>query len=248
MMTRTHLSPVAWLFAVVALAGPAAAETKVVLEGANIKLADVFPGAPAELGNIDLGRAPPPGSSRVLTRREIRPRVRDAGADPARVTVPATVRVESPAERWTPEEVAVRSDAVVRAALPFGVSLVKLTATQGVVVPPGTEVASARPVIPHGIGRREVTLVAELRRADEVVARAPLRLIVEVSAEAFAPILKKGDRLTVVVEQGNARIGATAVALADANQGDSVWFKVTSTGKVLKAKVASRELGVVVDL
>jgi len=41
---------------------------------------------------------------------------------------------------------------------------------------------------------------------------------------------------------------ATAVALADADQGDAIWFKVTSTGKTLKAKVASRELGVVVDL
>jgi hypothetical protein len=247
-MSRALLSPVVWFVAAVALAGPAGAETKVSVDGPSITLADIDPGAPAALGAIDLGRAPPPGNSRVLTRREIRQRVRDAGADPSGLSVPASVRVESPAERWNPAEVAVRADAVVRAALPFGVSLVKIGALQGVVVPPRTNVASAKPVVPHGVGRHEVTVVAELRRDDEVVARAPLSLVVEVSEEAFAPILKKGDRLTLVVDQGNARIGATGIALADANLGDSIWFKVTSTGKTLKARVASRELGLVVEL
>ena len=246
-MTRALFPHAAWLVAAVALAAPAGAETKVSVDGPNVRLAEIDPGASAELGAIDLGRAPPPGASRVLTRREIRQRVRDAGRDPAGVNVPATVRIESPAERWNPAEVAVRADAVVRAALPLGVSLVKIAATQGVVVPPGTNVASVKPVVPHGVGRHEVTVVAELRRDDEIVGRAPLSLVLEVSAEAFAPILRKGDRLTVVIEQGNARIGATGVALADANQGDSIWFRVTTTGKVLKARVASRELGVVVE-
>jgi len=247
-MTQARFTPVACFLAAVALAGPLGAETKVRVDGPSVRLADVDPGASAELGAIDLGRAPPPGGSRVLTRREIRQRVRDAGKDPAGVNVPPTVRVESPADRWSPAELAVRADAVVRAALPFGVSLVKIGATQGAVVPPGTHVASAKAIVPHGIGRHELTVVAELRRDDEVVGRAPLTLVVEVSAEAFAPILRKGDRLTLVVEQGNARIGATGVALADANQGDSIWFRVTSTGKVLKARVASREVGVVVEL
>ncbi len=231
-----------------ALAGTAAAESKVNVTGASIRVSDIDPGAAPELADIELGRAPPPGASRLLSQKEIRQRLREAGVDPARITVPRSVRVESPAERWKPEEVAVRADAAVRAALPPGVALLKLSARQGVVVPPGTTVAAAHPVIPRRVGRHELTLVAELRQDETIVARAPLSLVVEVSAEAFAPVVRKGDRLTLVVEHGNARVGATAVALADADQGDAIWFKVTSTGKTLKAKVASRELGVVVEL
>jgi hypothetical protein len=244
----TRLSFALVIAACAAFASPAAAETRVNVSGASIRVSDIDPGAAPELADIELGRSPPPGSSRLLSRKEIRQRLREAGVDPSRVTVPASVRVEAPAERWKPEEVAVRADAAVRAALPPGVALLKLSARQGVVVPPGTTVAAAKPMIPRRVGRHELTLVAELRQDEKIVARAPISLIVEVSAEAFAPVVRKGDRLTLVVEHGNARVGATAVALADADQGDAIWFKVTSTGKTLKAKVASREVGVVVEL
>jgi hypothetical protein len=248
MMHRRAFSLALVLAACTVLTGPAAAETKINVTGASIRVSDVDPGAAPEIADVELGRAPPPGGFRVLSQKEIRQRLREAGVDTARVTVPLSVRIESPAERWRPEEVAVRADAAVRAALPPGVTLVKLTSRQAVLVPPGTTVASVTPVIPRRVGRHELTLVAELRHDEEIVARAPLSLVVEVSAEAFAPVVRKGDRLTLVVEHGNAKVGATAVAMADADRGDAIWFKVTSTGKMLKAKVASRDVGVVVEL
>jgi hypothetical protein len=248
-MARMRRFPALLAFlAAVGLSGAASAEDRVSIEGPTVRVSDIDPAAPAEVADIELGRAPPPGSTRVFTRSEIRQRVREAGGDPARMNVPASVRVESPAERWKPEEVAVRADAAVRAALPPGVSLVKLDAHHTIVVPPGSNVASARPVIPHVVGRHDVTVVAEVRRRDEVVARAPLSLVVDVGEDAFAPVLRKGDRITVVIEQGNARIGASAVTLADANPGDAVFCRVTSTGKIVKAKVESRDVGKVMDL
>lgn len=245
---NTFAPRLALVLAALALAAPARAESVVTLASSTVHVADIDPGAPAELADIDLGRAPPPGGSRVITGREIRQRLVEAGADPKRVHVPASVRVASPAEHWRAADVAARADRAVRASLPAGVTLVKLDAAQGVVVPPGTLVAEAHPVIPHGVGRHQVTVVAELRRDEEVVARAPLELVVEVSEDAFAPILRRGDRLTVVVEQGNARIGADAVALADANAGDTIFCRVTSTGKTLKARVTNKDTGTVVDL
>lgn len=247
MMTRRSLFS-AWAVAALVMAAPhAGAETVVNVTTRNVRVSDFDPGAPPELASIDLGRAPPPGSSRLFTRREISDRVREAGADPKRLSMPASVRIASSAERWNPEELAARAESAVRAALPPGVTLVKLGALQGVVVPPGTLVTSARPVIPKRVGRHELTLMAELRADDETVARSPLRLIIEVSEEALAPAVRKGDRMTLVVEQGNTRIGANAIAMADANLGDAVFFKVTSTGKVLKARVSSRDIGVVVE-
>jgi Chaperone for flagella basal body P-ring formation len=247
-MRTTSFPRLCVVFAALAFSAPAGAETSVNVEGPSVRLSDIDPSAPAELADLELARTPPPGGSRVLTAREIRERLIEAGADPKRVRVPASIRVEAPAERWRAAEVAVRAEPIVRGALPDGVSLVKISASQGVVVPPGTTVAAAHPVIPHGVGRHDVTVVAELRREGLVVARAPLSLVVDVGEDAFAPILRKGDRLTLIVEQGNARIGASAVALADANAGDSIWCRVTSTGKTLKARVANRDTGMVVDL
>jgi hypothetical protein len=230
------------------LAAPrAGAETVVNVTSRNVHVSDFDPAAPPELAGIDLGRAPPPGSSRLFTRREISDRVREAGADPKRLSLPPSVRIASTAERWNAEDLAARAEGAVRATLPPGVTLVKLGALQGVVVPPGTLVASARPVIPKRVGRHELTLMAELRADDVTVARSPLKLIVDVSEEALAPAVRKGDRMTLVVEQGNTRIGANAIAMSDANLGDAVFFKVSSTGKVLKARVSSRDIGIVVE-
>ncbi|HTQ07598.1 MAG TPA: hypothetical protein VMI54_27265, partial [Polyangiaceae bacterium] len=142
----------ALVLAALALATPARAEKVVALTSETIRVADIDPGAPAALADIELGHAPPPGATRVLTGREIRQHLLDAGADPKRVRVPDSVRVASPAEHWRAAEVAARADAAVRASLPTGVTLVKLTATQSVVVPPNTTVDGVHPVIPHGVG------------------------------------------------------------------------------------------------
>ncbi len=245
-MRTTRLALV--LLAFSTLAVPAGAESIMNVTGRTLRVGDLDPGAPAELADIDLGRAPPPGSSRLLTKKEVFDRVREAGGDPKRLSLPASFRVASTAERWKPAELAVRAEGAVRSALPLGVTLVKLSATQGVTVPPGTIVKNARPVIQKRAGRQEITLTAELRSEDEIVARAPIRVVLDVSEEALAPAIRKGDRMTLVIAQGNAHIGANAVALADANQGDTVLFKVTSTGKVLKGRVASRDIAVVVEL
>jgi len=246
-MTRRSLFSVLAVAALAAAAPHAGAETIVNITSRNVHVSDFDPGAPLELASIELGRAPPPGSSRLFTRQEISERVREAGADPKRLSLPPSVRIASTAERWKAEELAARAEGAVRAALPPGVTLVKLGALQGVVVPPGTLVMSARPVIPKRVGRHELTLMAELRAEEETVARSPLRLIIEVSEEALAPAVRKGDRMTLVVEQGNARIGASAIAMSDANLGDAVFFKVSSTGKVLKARVSTRDISVVVE-
>jgi flagella basal body P-ring formation protein FlgA len=236
------------LLGLAALAAPAAAETVVNVTGRTLHVVDLDPRAPADVADIELGRTPPPGGSRQFTKQEISDLVRAAGGDPSHLSLPRTLRVTTTAERWAPVELAARADSAVRAQLPPGVTLKKISAPQGVVVPPGTIVASVRLSMAKRVGRQELTTIAELHADDEIVARAPIRVVLEVSEEALAPAIRKGDRLTLVVDQGNARVGANAIALADANTGDAIFFKVTSTGKVLKARVASRDIGVVVDL
>jgi hypothetical protein len=239
--------PLLALALVLSLAAPALAESKVSVSGRSVRVLDIDPNAPAELADIELCKAPPPGSSRLLSRREILERLRDAGAEPKGLRVPVSVRVEAAAERWSPADIAGRTDAAVRAALPPGVTLVRLSAGRGVVVPPGTSVLNVKPIVPKRVGRHTLTAMAELSFDDEIVARTPLSLVVEVSEAALVPLVKKGDRVNLLIEQGNARVGAAGFAMADADAGESVWFKVASTGKVLKARVTSRDTGMVVE-
>src|SRR6185369_4966117 len=70
---------------------PARAETVVNIATRTVHVSDLDPGAPADIASIDLGRAPPPGSSRLYTRREILDLLRDAGADPKRLSMPPSV-------------------------------------------------------------------------------------------------------------------------------------------------------------
>src|SRR5262245_21011336 len=88
---------------------PAAAEPRVRVEGPSVRLADTVTSAPAELAGVEICKAPPAGGSRVLTRNDVLDKLRSANLEPGNLAVPATVRIETLAERWTPVDVSDRS-------------------------------------------------------------------------------------------------------------------------------------------
>ena len=77
-------------------------------------------------------------------------------------------------------------------------------------------------------------------------ARVPVTLVLELSHEAAAPTLAKGARVDLVIARGATRISASGVALDDAELGEVKSFRVSSTGKVLRARLDSPTLAVVV--
>ncbi len=58
---------------------PAGAEAHKTVSSKRIRLADIMQAPSAELGDVDLGAAPPPGSSRLIVRSEIASRLESAG-------------------------------------------------------------------------------------------------------------------------------------------------------------------------
>jgi len=237
-MKRAHFALSLVLFA----AAPALrAEPRVRVEGPTVRLADVVTNVPAELADLELCKAPPAGASRVLTSGDVLDKLRAAGADTTRIVVPAAVRVETLAERWTAADVTERAYAHVKAALQPGVELLKLKAANGAVVPVGTSVKGVSLRVPRRAGTHQLSAMAELVRDGDVVARLPLSVSVTVSELALEPTVRRGALVSVYVENGNARVGASASALADTDAGEVAWFKVTSTGKVVKARVESRD-------
>lgn len=240
---------IAYGFAVCLLAfsGAAMAEPVRRITGAVVLVADVVPNAPAELADLELCPAPPAGSSRLITRDEMKRRLVDLGADPSRLTLPSVVRVEAEAERWSAKDLTEKATTSLQATLPPAVTLESLKATRNLVVPLGARVAAVRVQVPRREGRHELTGTAEITLGEKIVARAPVRVAVNVAVGAFEPAITRGSRVTLIIEQGATRVGASAMAMSDVDLGGEAMFKVTTTGRVLKARVQTRETALVIE-
>lgn len=103
------LAPIlaAALLAASAAQGGYAVAPRVSVAAEEVTLADLVPGAPASWAQVALGRAPRPGSERVLSGAWVLQRARQVGADAA-LTVPDDVVLERGGRE-------VRRDEVVRA-------------------------------------------------------------------------------------------------------------------------------------
>ena len=102
----------------------ASAETERTIDSSRIHLSDVSDGYDeGDLATLDLGPAPPPGNSRLLSRAEVIDQLHAAGDDGKSLLMPATLRVKSAAKRWSPSELNAALAPKLLAALPFGVKL-----------------------------------------------------------------------------------------------------------------------------
>jgi hypothetical protein len=244
---RTRFFAYGFALCVLAFSGAATAESVRRVSGAVVLVADVVPNAPAEFADLELCPAPPAGSSRLITRDEMKRRLIDLGADPTRLSLPSVVRIEAEAERWSAKDLGEKAATSLRSTLPPAVTLESLKATRNLVVPLGSRIAAVRVQVPRREGRHELTGTAEITLGDKIVARAPVRVVVNVAEGAFQPAITRGSRVTLVIEQGATRVGASAMAMTDVDLGGEAMFKVTTTGRVLKARVLTRETALVVE-
>jgi flagella basal body P-ring formation protein FlgA len=230
-----------------ALASTALAEPIRLIDSSRVRLADLADNVNAELAEVDLGPAPPPGGSRLFAREDLRRELRAQGLDIARIRLPDVVRVQSASRRFSPADI----DALVRArltsALPAGVALKELKIAKGIVASPRITVGETRvPKLARRPGPATLTASVELLRDGEVSARLPVTLIVEVSERAATPPVDKGARIDLVIARGSARISAGGIALEAAEIGEVASFKVSTTQKVLRARVESPTRAIVV--
>ena len=233
--------------AFIALPGTALAEPVRVIDGSRIHLSDLTDVQGDELAQVDLGPAPPPGGSRVFAREDLRRELRAQGVDTARLKLPEMVRVQSASRRFSPAEIDALVRARVSSALPSGVSLTELKISKGIVASPRIVVGEVRvPKLVRRSGPATLTAIVELVHDGEVSSRLPVTLLVSVSERAAAPLVDKGARVDLVIARGSARISASGIALEAAEAGEIVSFKVSTTQKVLRARVESSTRALVV--
>ena len=232
------------LTALFALALPlsAVAEPTQSIDHARLLAGDVVKAAPAGIAEIDLGPAPPPGGSRLLTKNEIEQMLRQRGVDTTKLSIPVSIRVVGAAKRVTPAELTALVTPAIVQSLPPGVGLTKVAPTYEVVVPPSATVGGVEiPRHPRQKGPFRTTATVQMMSDGEIVARVPVPVVLEISEDAARPDVARGARIGLVIDRRSLRIMTQASCMLDANIGDVVNVLVVPTNRVVKAKITSRD-------
>lgn len=227
----------------------ASAELSQTIDSARIHLSDVSDGYDdGDLANLDLGPAPPPGSSRLLSRGEVEDQLRAAGDDGKNLRMPASLRVKSAAKRWSTDELREALTPKLISALPIGVNFKSARFNRAVVTSPSVRIGDAHiPRMPKHAGELTVTATVDLLQDDVTVLRIPVTLVVQVTDLATLPTAAKGSRVNLVIEHGPARVTALATAMSDTELGAVGLFRVASTQRVLRARLLSADSAQVVE-
>jgi hypothetical protein len=245
-MTMRTWAPL--LLAALSVSAAAHADDGRVVRGPQVHLSDLVLELPAEIPDLEIGAAPPPGSSRTIVKREILDAADKSGVSIKQLKLPAAVRVTSAAKRWNTEELASAATPVLLRSLPAGVHVKRAKATSKAVTSPGATISAVRlPKLPRREGEYLTTATIELSNDGQIVARIPLQLSLDISSSAAVAAITKGTRVQLMIESGPARITATAVALNDGEVGDTLQFRVATTQKILYGKVIDPTLARVVQ-
>jgi hypothetical protein len=210
------------------------------VEFGAVHLGQVWPAAPAELADLEIGNAPPPGSSRLLQRSDLIRSLGQQGANTKALDLPLSVRIRTRSETWSFRQLEEACESKLRVRP--GIELVRVKARGAVTVPRGT-LAGAPELgqLPRRVGEVTVLGMLPLSYAGQIVQRVPVSFVFDVSPAGAAPAVAKGAVLQVVVSTGSAQISALAEALSDADVGDTVQVRVNSTRRVVQAVIESSD-------
>jgi hypothetical protein len=229
------------------LGGSLQAETILWVNAQRVSFRDVVPQSSGSLASLDLGSAPPLGSSRLFSKDDLRTFALIAHENIDGIAIPDSVRVMRVTRRLSEHDL----DALVRPALsallPEGAILKYLGLPKTLLSVPNVRVGEIQmPRLPKRAGIARITPVVELVAGGMLVTRLPVSVDLQLDERVARFALDRGAVLNLVIETGTTRISATAALMTPGDVGDVVACQVTKTRKVLRARiVSSREATVV---
>jgi len=225
------------------------AEALRTIDGTRIHLSEVSDGYDdGDLASLDLGPAPPPGNSRLLSRAEVEDQLRAAGDDAKSLRMPSALRVKSASKRWSADDLREAVTPRLLAALPPGLKFKTAKLNRALVTSPNVVIGEAHfPKFPKREGELTLTATVDLLQDGATVLRVPVTVVVLVTEAATHATASKGARVNLVIEHGAARVTALATALSDTELGGLGLFRVASTQRVLRARLLSADSAQVVE-
>ncbi len=246
-MNRRILNVLGFAVAVFLVQRSASAESERVIDAARIRLGDLVTSAPEGAADADLGPAPPPGGSRLVSKQEILRQLRELGQDGSNLALPPAIRVTRAANRLSAEELKGLVTPAIARSLPAGTTLGAVTVRSGAVLSRRASVGHVTfPKLPKREGSFKTTAMVELVTDGEVAMRLPVSVTLDLKPEAAKSLLERGAQVNLLIERGPARVTAVGFALREGDVGEVVQFKVQNTQKILRARIESRTLARVV--
>lgn len=207
---------------------------------ARVRLGDVLPTAPEALRETDLGPAPLPGSSRLVTRAEM------VAALPSGVTLPAGAETVRVVRKTSTVSVAalekLATDSLARTTIPRGGVLVAARPRAAVVVPDGWQTVEIDlPRLPRKAGKLTVSGSLRFREGAIVVATADVPVDLTLPESAAVPDVKRGAKALFVVRRGSVELRAVVVVGDDADVGEVVAGVVQDTSRAVRGRVVAKD-------
>jgi hypothetical protein len=218
----------------------ARAEQVRVIDAERMLLKDVALSVPESLASFDLGPAPPPGSSRLVSRVEVERSLRGAGQSLDGVTLSASLRVVAASRSYDREQLIRWLAPAVTEKLPLGVSLRSLSPASRLVTSPSASVGGVLlPKLPKRPGTVRTTAIVELCREGAIVGRLSVGLVLDVSEQAARPAVERGATVQLIIAAGGVEVATPGIAMQASELGELGSFRVVKTNKVLLARLES---------
>lgn len=222
---------------------PAVAVSSPILEqrvaGARMELGELVPSAPNVMHGIDIGPAPSPGGSRLVSRDTIIRQVRAAGFDPSTLALEPSLRARRAGKKYTSKDLEQLITAPIELALPNGVTLVALKVSSSMTLEQ-VKVGPVRlPKLPKRTGVVKVAFSVEFLDGSASSKRLPVTAVVSQTEAAIQSTVSRGQKIQLTIQHGSVRISADSIALSAGDIGDEMRFRVLRTGKVLLGKLTS---------
>jgi hypothetical protein len=238
---------VALLLALEVLCSPALAAAKgtireVSVARTRVQIADVLPLVAPDAAAIDLGPAPAPGGSRLVTRDDLR-RAFEGARSPVPAALPEAVRVVRKMTHLTAADIERIARAHLDAStLPRGATIAAVRAGAPADVPAGWDaIRLTLPARPHHAGLVRSLAVLTFTSGVDTLAALTVPVDLALTVEGAAYDLTKGGSVRVVVHRGSIEIEAAAIATADADVGGVLAVMLRASGRIVRARLVDKD-------
>jgi hypothetical protein len=223
----------------------AMAETAKTIAVGRVHFGDLVPDAPLEIAGLDLGPAPPAGSSRLYSREELTAVAQRAGNF---LVVRESIRAVRATTRWSQAELLALVTPKLTAALPEYAKLLRVDVPKTLVTAANLELTRLElGQIPARRGNAQTSAVAELGIDGKVELRLTLPVVLVLDDPPKPIEVERGSTVALVINLGAARVSAAAVTLQTTSVGAVSLFRVIKTRKTLRARLLSTSTAEVVS-
>jgi hypothetical protein len=217
--------------------GSAHAEIERTITSSRVLFGDLIPTAPPDIAEIDLGPAPPAGSSRLYSTEELLKAARQAGRT---LLIRDSVRAVRATKRWTQAELLAFITPKLKAALPEYARLLRVEVPRTLTTVPGIELNRVEPgQLPNRRGTVQTSALFELTVDGKLEQRLTLPIVLDLGERPKPVEIERGTTVTLQISLGATRVSAAAVPLQTVAVGSVALFRVVKTRKTLRAKLLS---------